>query len=146
MFRLRPATHTDEDILRVIHHTAFHDVVEATWGWDETMQNQMWADYVVAADLQVIEVDGNIAGYLDVQTTATDVFVANIALDPTIQSKGIGSAILMSLIQDAQRNHLPLRLEVIKANERARTLYERLGFAMTGETSTHFTMEYLRPA
>lgn len=36
---------------------------------------------------------------------------------------------------------LSVRLRVLKANPRAAALYERLGFAVTGETDTHVLME-----
>jgi len=34
----------------------------------------------------------------------------------------------------------PLRLQVLRANDRARALYERLGFRLIGETENHLLM------
>ena len=53
---------------------------------------------------------------------------------------GHGSAIVRTLQTEAAEKQIPIRLQVIKANEGAQRLYLRLGFKPTGETSTHRLM------
>jgi RimJ/RimL family protein N-acetyltransferase len=48
---------------------------------------------------------------------------------------------MLLVIEEARQLGLPLRLQVMKVNPRARTFYERLGFIHTGETDTHILME-----
>lgn len=142
MYALRIATQEDYDPLRHIHHVAFRDVVMQTWGWDEHVQDQMWTEYLTETDsLQVIEVDGATAGYLDVRALPDHIFIANIALDPAMQGRGIGTRILQDILAEATAADVPVRLDVIKANIQARALYERLGFVWVGANESHDTME-----
>lgn len=142
MYSLRSARPEDYERLRQIHHIAFHECVRATWGWDETVQDSMWDEYVNAAvHLQVIELDDEIAGYLDVDRQSDHIFVTNIALDPQFHGRGIGTAVLQDIIAEANQAGFSVQLDVIKANTRARALYERLGFVWIGGNETHDTME-----
>jgi ribosomal protein S18 acetylase RimI-like enzyme len=72
---------------------------------------------------------------------ADDVFLAAIEIDPAYQRQGIGAALIRDIIANAGALRLPVRLQVLKVNERARALYQRLGFVETGETKTHFLMQ-----
>ena len=136
---LRPITGADRSPLYEIHRRAMHDYVAATWGWHEEVQREFWTR--TAHDgVQVIEVDGNLAGFLDVARRPDHVDVVNMELDPAYQGRGIGTAILRPLISEAARGGLSVRLQVLKANPRAMALYERMGLQATGETSTHILM------
>lgn len=48
---------------------------------------------------------------------------------------------MMLIMEEARGLGLPVRLQVLKVNTRARALYERLGFRCTGHTGTHDLME-----
>ncbi len=143
MYTLRPATPADHEPLRQIHHAAFHDCVSALWGWDEVVQDSMWDSFIQTAILQVIEVDGQSVGYLEVNREPDHIFVANIALDPVMHGRGIGTRILQDILAEADTTASPVRLDVIKTNTRARALYERLEFVWIGENESHDTMEHL---
>lgn len=137
--RVRPITDADRGPLYSLHRRAMYDYVAATWGWDEDVQREFWTrtahDGVV-----VIEIDGQIAGFLDVAHHADHVDIVNIELDPAFQGQGTGRAIIQGLIDDAGRAGLDVRLQVLKVNPRARALYQRLGFEHDDETDTHIRM------
>ena len=78
-------------------------------------------------------------GHLSVRRTDDEIFLAAIAIAPEQQNQGIASQLLQDLLSESDRSHLPVTLQVLKVNP-ARRLYERLGFAHTGETSTHYLM------
>ena len=59
---------------------------------------------------------------------------------PGQQSRGIGTPIITDLLAEATGAGLPVALSVEKDNPRARSLYLRLGFEVTGETDTAFGM------
>jgi ribosomal protein S18 acetylase RimI-like enzyme len=59
---------------------------------------------------------------------------------PEHQGKGIGTRLISEVLQDAHSRGLAVRLRVLKVNP-AQRLYERLGFAVVGETETHHLME-----
>lgn len=143
MYTLRPATQADYEPLRLIHRAGFYDVVDQVWGWDDEYQIQRWANYMADVVVDVIEVDGEIAGFLDLTKHEDHWYVTNIVIAPEQQRKGIGTAVLQDIIAQAQAAEVPLRLQVMMLNPQARALYERLGFAVNGETETHFKMEYV---
>ncbi|MCA9833224.1 MAG: GNAT family N-acetyltransferase [Thermomicrobiales bacterium] len=143
MYSLRPATSDDHERLRLIHDAGFHDVVDQVWGWDDDYQIQRWANYMAAVVIDVIEVDSEIAGFIDLTKNDDHWYVTNIVIAPEQQRKGIGSAVLRDVIAQAQSAGMPLRLQVMKLNPEAHALYERLGFVVNGEIETHFKMEYV---
>jgi len=61
----------------------------------------------------------------------------------TAKARGVGTSVVRDVMHQASRLGLPLRLQVLKAN-RARRLYERLGFREVAETPTHFQMMFER--
>ena len=68
-----------------------------------------------------------------------------IALAPRVPAArgaepGLGSALVREVIGRGAALGLPVRLRVFKTNP-AHELYRRLGFAVVGETETHFQME-----
>ena len=67
--------------------------------------------------------------------------LAEIELLPAWQGRGIGSSIVRWLMKEAATAGKPLTLRVLHVNERARALYERLGFRPFKEIETHV---YLR--
>lgn len=72
--------------------------------------------------------------------TEDELELAGIQLLPSEQSAGIGSRIIADLFAEATAAGKPMTLSVEKDNERARLLYERLGFTATGQTDEEFVM------
>jgi len=66
--------------------------------------------------------------------------LVGIQLLPEFQGRGIGSDLILRELAHAKALGKPLRLQVLRANDRARALYERLGFRVVGETEHHFMM------
>ena len=55
----------------------------------------------------------------------------------------VGTTLIKSILDDAQREGRQVDLSVLKVNHRARKLYELLGFSPTEETDTHYHMQAL---
>ena len=62
---------------------------------------------------------------------------------PEYQRRGIGSACMTRIIDDANLEQKSVVLKVLKVNTRGIAFYQRLGFTIVGESSTHFQMEKL---
>jgi ribosomal protein S18 acetylase RimI-like enzyme len=88
----------------------------------------------------VIEFDGKSAGRLRVVRTAGEIFIGGIQLLPDCQGRGIGTAVITTLIQEGLSRGVPVALEVEKDNPDAERLYRRLGFERYGETNDAFRM------
>lgn len=136
---LRPSTDDDSGLVFQIKKAAMRDYIEETWGWDEEFQLRFHENDFTPLKYRIIECNGDTAGVLAVSRHVDDLRVNEIMLLPPFQRLGIGTALLSGVLADARANGLPVRLQVIKTNP-ARRLYERLGFEVTGETSTHYTM------
>ena len=142
-YRLRPATHADLPPLFAIHIAAFRESVEPTWGWDLEAQRRIFTERFDTTVAQVIEgPDGAIIGEQVVRTRDDAVFLDRVALHPRWQGRGIGSRIVGQVVASAVARRLPVRLHVLRTNPRARSLYERLGFRISGgDADRHFMVK-----
>ncbi len=96
------------------------------------------------AERLVIRVGDFSAGRL-IKSAADGLTLVDIALLPEFRNRGLGTAILRLLQDEADAMAAPLRLSVVKSN-RALALYRRLGFAVTGEGTFHYSMQWPAPA
>jgi ribosomal protein S18 acetylase RimI-like enzyme len=117
--------------------------VELVWDWDEEEQRQLHERRFVSQDFQVIQVSGIDVGILAIVREPDCVKVNQLFILPEYQGRGIGTACMMRIIEDAAASELPVRLRVLKVNSRAVAFYQRLGFRSIGESDTHVLMERL---
>jgi len=75
-----------------------------------------------------------------------DVEIHTLCVAPEYQGQGIGTYITQALVNAAEASGRGVVLSVLKANERARRLYERLGFEVVGESSHHYHMRFRQAA
>lgn len=76
-------------------------------------------------------------------TEQDDKFViVDITLLPNYQNKGIGSTILLELLEIAATSNKSVQLSVHRDNSRAIKLYERLGFRYVAESEIYIQMEW----
>lgn len=138
---LRPATESDKWFCRQAHHEAYRDVVTRQFGrWDETLQDAFFDEGWATSPHQIVELDGNPVGCFS-REIKPDHIIAEVQLLPAYQARGIGSTLVRLQQDEGAKLGMPVRLRVLKEN-RARRLYERLGFAVTGETETHTDMKW----
>jgi len=93
----------------------------------------------------IIEYGGNSAGRLLLNLDADELRVVDIAVVPQLRGHGIASAVLKSLIAEAQGAGIALRLSVWHDNP-ALALYRRLGFYVREESATYLEMEWRSPS
>jgi ribosomal protein S18 acetylase RimI-like enzyme len=137
---LRPATADDYDFLYQVHCAALRPYIERTWGWDESWQARYFQERFDPAKRQVIRCADVDVGVWSVEERAEGLSLALIAILPRYQRRGIGSALMCRLLDEAEERGVPVTLQVLKVNP-ARALYERLGFVVTDETDTHYVMK-----
>jgi ribosomal protein S18 acetylase RimI-like enzyme len=103
-------------------------------------QDQHYRTNYAGATLDVIEVDGSAAGRLYVHRGPSDIRIMDIALAPDFRGRGIGTALLGSLMAEADASQRKLSIHV-EQNNPARSLYSRLGFQPAGEHGVYVLME-----
>jgi ribosomal protein S18 acetylase RimI-like enzyme len=138
----RAATQSDREFVRKVHHAAYRDVVVRQFGsWDEKMQDDFFDKSWESQTHEIIISSGLPAGYCSIERPAKSIFINDLVLLPAFQGKGIGSKILVDLMEEAKVKNVPIQLNVLKENQ-AQHLYQKLGFKNTGLTNTHFKMEF----
>jgi ribosomal protein S18 acetylase RimI-like enzyme len=148
--RLRPVADADRAFLVDLYASVRADEL-AQVPWDDATKrafveqqfNAQDAHYrgnYPGATLDVIEVGGEPAGRLYVHRGEHDVRIMDIAIAPAFRRRGIGTRLLGALIDEAAAEGRKLSIHV-EANNPARSLYERLGFAPVGENGVYLLME-----
>ena len=138
----RPATASDAEFAREVHHRAYQDVVSAQFGgWDEAEQDRFFAETWTRFGHEILLCDGVPCGYIGIDTNTEFIELRELVILPAFQGRGLGSAILTELTARARGAGIPLRLRVLIKN-RAVSLYGRFGFRETGVTATHRLMEF----
>lgn len=141
--KFRKAQATDSDFVFTVKKAAFREYVEQIWGWDDTYQKELHNRRFASQDLRIIQFNGTDVGFLSTSSTADTLNVNQVYILPEYQEKGIGAACLRGIIDDASLEQKPVTLQVLKINTRATAFYQRLGFAIVDENSTHFQMKRL---
>lgn len=137
----RPASAADFEFLYALHRAALRDAVVATWGaWEEDWQRAHYQKTFSPAAMRVIRWRGVDVGVIAVQWRAEELFVCLLEVHPAHQGRGIGTAVMQSLIDQANADRKPVALKVLRANQRAVGFYKRFGFVVTGQSATHWIM------
>ena len=90
----------------------------------------------------VVLLDGKPVGRLWVAPGEGEFKLVDVAVHPGLQSKGIGTALIQRLQQEAAKARLPIRSHVFKFNPGSLRFHKRLGFAVVGEDDMHYFMEW----
>lgn len=102
--------------------------------------SQPWSQDAFVAELSnpaavtfVADVDGEIAGFINLGVVLDEATVNNIAVKQGYRRRGIGRALMTAAIDYCRKNRLSvLMLEVRQSNRAAIALYERFGFQAVG--------------
>jgi GNAT superfamily N-acetyltransferase len=139
---LRSATPDDSEFVFRVKKAALGEYVRRTWGWDETFQRDLHAKEYDPRAIRIISHLDTDVGWLEVERRSDELYLAGIYVLPEYQGGGVGSALIMEIMKEASDWHIPVALQVLKVNPRAQALYERLGFAVTGESETSYLMSW----
>jgi len=94
------------------------------------------------ARYDLLLIAGEPAGRLYVDRRPDEFCILDIALLPEYRGRGIGTALLQEIIEEATVEDKPIRLHVEPTNP-ARRLYTRLGFTEVRENGPYIQMEWL---
>ncbi len=152
-YRIRPASEADIAFLTDVTVEATRAQGRLPADFDEGDWRARFAEWHrrdlledESSSLSVIEIDGRPVGRLRVSRTPESIQLNGIQLDPTVQNRGIGTAIITDLQSEAASTGVPLDLGVERDNPDARRLYDRLGFRKVGEDDKEDKLRWLSPA
>jgi ribosomal protein S18 acetylase RimI-like enzyme len=151
-FTLRPFSSDDQSFLFQLYADTRQEEL-ASFGWPPAQQEiflrmqfnaqQHWYEMAYSgADHRLVLVNGQPVGRILVFRESDAYRLVDIALISAYRSQGIGTQLLRDLIDKSAGEGLPVRLQVLKSN-RARHLYQKLGFAETGDDGMYYQMQLL---
>ena len=152
---LRPQTPADDTFLFELYaSTREEEVAALCWNAEQKrqflrsqfeLQTTHYRRHYEGASFDIIEVNGQAAGRLYVHRGPGEWRVMDIALLPRYRNRGAGTSLLRSLLADADRAGVPVTIHVEEYNK-ARRLYERLGFRMKEQQGMYLLLERARRA
>ena len=141
-----PVTGEDRAFFIHVHHTAYRDAIEKMFGWDEVLQDRYANHAFDEGGMNIIWHKGKSIGVFGWEGRNYHIWLKELFLLPEHQGWGIGSQIINNTISRAESLEKDVRLRTLKANLRAKKLYERHGFEVTEANDLHWNMvrQYIR--
>ena len=147
---LRPASPNDNAFLLQVYASTRQEEM-ASSGWSPVQQSSFvrmqydarkygYEASYPSSENSVISMGGVPAGSLIIFRSSSEIRLVDIALLPEFRSRGIGGEVIRMLISEAGDAGSALRLSVLRSN-RARHLYERVGFIVKGGDEMYCEME-----
>ncbi|MCP2322288.1 GNAT superfamily N-acetyltransferase [Hamadaea flava] len=133
---LRPATAADVDAVAELRAVVMRPDLERLGRYDEHRVRQRLRERWVPEDNQVIEVGGVFGGNVALRLDEDGHWLENFYLDPSVQGRGVGSAVLEQVLSECDSR---VRLQVLQGSP-ARRLYERHGFTAYAEDAVDVWM------
>ena len=140
---IRKARLDDSEFVFTTKKEAFREYVERVSGWDESHQRELHSTRFAAHDFRIIRFRGTDVGFFAKSSTSVAIMFHQLFILPEYQGRGIGSACMTRIVNEANLAQKPVMLQVLKINTRAIAFYQRLGFVIAEEDSRHVQMEKL---
>lgn len=142
MVNVVPLEKTDEnyEFALAVKKEALGPYVIPHWGWNDEAQRRTHSDRWASCTFYGIVRDGASIGTVSIDDKADHVLFGEFYLFTKYQRQGVGSFVLSRVLREADAKGMPVRLRCLKWNPVV-SLYKRHGFAVTGETETHYLME-----
>ncbi|WP_405585376.1 GNAT family N-acetyltransferase [Streptomyces sp. NBC_01190] len=126
---LRTATAADVEAIAELRATVMRPDLTRLGRYDEHRVRQRLRDSFSARHTSIIMVAAELAGSVTVRPAEGGQWLEHFYLAPPHQGRGLGSAVLRTVLEHADTRGLTVRLNVLRGSA-ARRLYERHGFAV----------------
>ncbi len=140
---IRKAHLDDSEFVFATKKKAFREYVEQDSGWDENHQRELHNTRFATHDFRIIRFRGIDVGFFATSDTCGMLKLHQLFILPEYQGRGIGSACMTRIVKDANFAQKPVMLQVLKINTRAIAFYQRMGFVIADDDSSHVLMEKL---
>ncbi|MEV6055148.1 GNAT family N-acetyltransferase [Streptomyces sp. NPDC052107] len=131
-WEMRPASAADVEAVAELRAVVLRADLERLGRYDEHRVRQRLREGFAPDHTWVIEVGGVLAGCVALRQADDAHWLEHFYLDPTLQGRGIGAAVLRLLLERCDRDGTRVRLNVLRGS-RAQRLYERHGFGVEAE-------------
>ncbi|MGW0819715.1 GNAT family N-acetyltransferase [Streptomyces sp. NPDC002845] len=126
---LRPAKPADVEAIAELRALVMRPDLERLGRFDEHRVRQRLRDSFSPQHTSVILTDDTFAGCVTLRPSEDGQWLEHFYLAPDVQSRGLGSAVLRTLLNRTDADGALVRLNVLQGSA-ARRLYERHGFTV----------------
>lgn len=135
---LRACSFGDIDFILTLKELCFKWYIEKIYGWDIDVQRQKTINEFnrLADNMKIISVDKKDIGITTFFEENGVYVIGMLMIHPDFQNKGIATSILNNYIDIAKSENKIIIVKTYVKNP-ARNLYERLGFSLDYEDTTH---------
>ena len=140
---LRNSEPKDHVWLESLRRECYAELFYLTWGgWDEERHQRHFAACIERGRIQIIEVSGSPAGMLQIFESDKEIEIGEVQILPVYQGQGLGTDVLKSVIEKAEKSSKNIILATGLKNSAAIDLYKNLGFKEAKRSETHVHMTY----
>jgi ribosomal protein S18 acetylase RimI-like enzyme len=142
---LRPAALQDRVFVEAIYFETQRWIIETLFGWrGDDYEKAKFARAYDEANSSIISADGIDIGWMSVVQNQEAWELDGIYIGTTHQRRGLGTRLVVEVVDRAATAGVPLRLSTAKINP-ARSLYARLGFMIIAESEFKVYFEIRSP-
>lgn len=142
-FELRPAGEADVPFLCAVRRSAMDPHLNEAGVFVSDQRNQELIRWHFDSVALIILPAGNTpVGYVKIVREPPNWYLAQVAVLPHYQGRGLGTSVVRAILHDAAALRVGVAISVYKNNAGARSLYERLGFEITGEDEREHLMQW----
>jgi GNAT superfamily N-acetyltransferase len=136
---LRSAGPADVETIAELRAAVMRPDLERLGRYDEHRVRQRLRDSFSARYTSVIEAQGAFAGCVTLRPSDGGRLLEHFYLAPHVQGRGLGSAVLGSLLRRTDADGVPVRLVVLQGSP-AQRLYARHGFTVESQDPVDVVM------
>ncbi|MFD7167288.1 GNAT family N-acetyltransferase [Streptomyces violascens] len=129
---LRAAVPADVEPIVELRAVVMRPDLERLGRFDEHRVRQRFRDAFVPEHMSIVLADGVFAGCVALRPAEDCQWLEHFFLAPDLQGRGLGSAVLSTVLNRADADGVDVRLNVLQGSA-ARRLYERHGFTVETE-------------
>ena len=111
---LRAARPVDYGFARQACFAALRPLVEKPYGWDEALQDGLFARQFVQGEVQIVTLDGRDAGWLQWRQERGALHLVRLCLAQAFRGQGLGRIILERLQARAKQSRKPILLSLAR--------------------------------
>ena len=138
-----PAQAADFEELVLLRIDAMRESLERIGRFDPVRARERFRLNFSPAETRHVERDGDRMGFVVVKVQADCLLLDHLYIRPNAQGRGVGTAVLLSVLADADTRGMPIRVGALRDSDSNR-FYARHGFQMVGQGE--FDNYYERPA
>jgi ribosomal protein S18 acetylase RimI-like enzyme len=137
-FTLRSATPDDFPFAWTLYRDLMRGLSQDLHLWHEKAQRALIRSTVNGGDVSIIVANRRPVGWLQLQDADDALYLHQLYIAPEYQGRGIGTRLIESILRRAREMAVPVHLWVVRNNDHARRLYQRLGFEMVEQDRVKF--------